>query len=136
VEEATEAAWVVVWRKLGNVRDEANLRPWLVSVTANEAKRVLRTRRRIAKRVLENPVIKASSHPEPMLLLSDSVRREPGFERRLPDQLPPSGASRLSWPSKAKSSRSTIRKVSLSGPKEGRQAGLRTMDGRLPSMAR
>ncbi len=45
-EEATQAAWLIAWRKLGNVRDAAHLRPWLVSVAANEAKRVLRKRRR------------------------------------------------------------------------------------------
>lgn len=45
-EEATQAAWLIAWRRLGNVRDEAHLRPWLVSVAANEAKRVLRKRRR------------------------------------------------------------------------------------------
>ena len=45
-EEATQAAWVIAWKKLGNVRDEAHLRPWLVSVAANEAKRLLRKQRR------------------------------------------------------------------------------------------
>ena len=34
-EEATQAAWVIAWKKLGNVRDEAHLRAWLVSVAAN-----------------------------------------------------------------------------------------------------
>jgi len=53
-EEATQAAWVIAWKKLGNVRDEAHLRPWLVSVAANEAKRLLRKRRRRAQ--LEVPV--------------------------------------------------------------------------------
>jgi RNA polymerase sigma-70 factor (ECF subfamily) len=48
-EEATQAAWLIAWRRLGNVRDEAHLRPWLVSVAANEAKRVLRKRRRLAE---------------------------------------------------------------------------------------
>jgi RNA polymerase sigma-70 factor (ECF subfamily) len=48
-EEATQAAWVIAWKKLGNVRDEAHLRPWLVSVAANEAKRLLRRRRRRAE---------------------------------------------------------------------------------------
>ena len=48
-EEATQAAWVIAWRKLGNVRDEAHLRPWLVSMAANEAKRLLRKRRRRAE---------------------------------------------------------------------------------------
>ena len=45
-DEATQAAWVIAWKKLGKVRDEAHLRPWLVSVAAYEAKRVLRNRRR------------------------------------------------------------------------------------------
>lgn len=48
-EEATQAAWLRAWRKIGNVRDEAHLRPWLVSVAANEAKRVLQKRRRRAE---------------------------------------------------------------------------------------
>ena len=47
-EEATQAAWLIAWRKLRNVRDEAHLRPWLVSVAANEAKRLLRKQRRRA----------------------------------------------------------------------------------------
>jgi len=45
-EEATQAAWLIAWKKIGDVREEAKLRPWLVSVAANEAKRVLRKRRR------------------------------------------------------------------------------------------
>ena len=45
-DEATQAAWVIAWKKLGKVRDEAHLRPWLVSVAPYEAKRVLRNRRR------------------------------------------------------------------------------------------
>jgi RNA polymerase sigma factor (sigma-70 family) len=45
-DEATQAAWVVAWKKLGKVRDEDHLRPWLVSVSAYEAKRVLRNHRR------------------------------------------------------------------------------------------
>jgi RNA polymerase sigma-70 factor, ECF subfamily len=48
-EEATQAAWLIAWRKLGRVRDEAHLRPWLVSIAAYEAKRVLRNRRRRAR---------------------------------------------------------------------------------------
>jgi RNA polymerase sigma-70 factor (ECF subfamily) len=48
-EEATQAAWLIAWKKIGSVRDEAHLRPWLVSVAAYEAKHVLRSRRRRAK---------------------------------------------------------------------------------------
>ena len=45
-EEATQAAWSIAWRKVGTVRDPSRLRPWLVSVAVNEAKRMLRRRRR------------------------------------------------------------------------------------------
>ena len=45
-DEATQAAWLIAWKKLGNVHDETHLRPWLVSVAAYEARRVLRSRRR------------------------------------------------------------------------------------------
>jgi RNA polymerase sigma-70 factor (ECF subfamily) len=48
-EEATQAAWLIAWKKIGDVRDEASLRPWLMSVAANEVKRVLRKRRRRAE---------------------------------------------------------------------------------------
>ena len=45
-DEAVQGAWLIAWKKLAKVRDEAHLQPWLVSVAANEAKRVLRKRRR------------------------------------------------------------------------------------------
>jgi RNA polymerase sigma-70 factor (ECF subfamily) len=48
-EEAVQAAWLIAWKKIDSVRDEAHLRPWLVSVAAYEAKHVLRSRRRRAK---------------------------------------------------------------------------------------
>jgi RNA polymerase sigma-70 factor (ECF subfamily) len=49
VEEAMQAAWLIAWNKIGNVRDDAHLRPWLVSVAVNEAKHLLRKRRRRAE---------------------------------------------------------------------------------------
>jgi RNA polymerase sigma factor (sigma-70 family) len=48
-EEAAQAAWSVAWRKIGSVRDPARLRPWLISVAVNEAKQLLRKRRRRAE---------------------------------------------------------------------------------------
>lgn len=54
-EEAVAAAWSIAWRKLGGVRDPARLRPWLVSVAVNEARQLLRARKRRA--LLEVPVI-------------------------------------------------------------------------------
>lgn len=45
-EEAVQAAWLVAWKKLAKVRSPDQLRPWLVSVAVNEAKHLLRSRRR------------------------------------------------------------------------------------------
>jgi RNA polymerase sigma-70 factor (ECF subfamily) len=45
-DEAVQAAWPVVWRKLGSLRDAGRLRPWLVSIAANEARQLIRRRRR------------------------------------------------------------------------------------------
>ena len=59
-DEAVEAAWVVAWKKLDKVHGPAQLRPWLVSVAANEVRHLLRKRRRRSE--LELPVDAA---PEP-----------------------------------------------------------------------
>jgi RNA polymerase sigma factor (sigma-70 family) len=53
-DEAVASAWSIAWRKLGSVRDPARLRPWLVSIAVNEARQLLRARRR--RSVVEIPV--------------------------------------------------------------------------------
>jgi len=45
-EDATQAAWAIAWRRLGDVKDPERVRSWLVAVAANEARRVMRSRRR------------------------------------------------------------------------------------------
>lgn len=45
-DDATMAAWDIAWRKLGSLREPTRLRPWLVSVAVNEAKRLAKRRRR------------------------------------------------------------------------------------------
>ena len=47
-EDAVEAAWAVVWRKLGSLREPSRLRPWLVSIAVNEARQLVRAQRRRA----------------------------------------------------------------------------------------
>ena len=47
-EDAAQSAWAIAWRKLHTIRSPERLRPWLVSVTVNEAKQLLRKRRRRA----------------------------------------------------------------------------------------
>ena len=48
-EEAVQAARPIAWRKLDSLRDPARLRPWLVSIAVNEAKQLMRKRRRRAE---------------------------------------------------------------------------------------
>jgi RNA polymerase sigma-70 factor (ECF subfamily) len=45
-DEAVQAAWPIVWRKGGSRRDASRLRPWLISIAANEARLLIRRRRR------------------------------------------------------------------------------------------
>lgn len=45
-DEAVAAAWLIAWRKLGDLREPDRLRPWLVSIAANEARQAIRRRRR------------------------------------------------------------------------------------------
>ena len=43
-EDAVQSAWLVAWRKLHSLRDHERVRPWLLSVTANEARQIVRRR--------------------------------------------------------------------------------------------
>lgn len=44
--DAAQAGWAIAWRRLGSLRDPGRLRPWLMSVAANEARQLLRGRHR------------------------------------------------------------------------------------------
>lgn len=45
-EDAAQNAWQKAWQRLGTLREPQNLRPWLLRVAANEAKQLVRRRRR------------------------------------------------------------------------------------------
>ncbi|HJW21879.1 MAG TPA: sigma-70 family RNA polymerase sigma factor [Candidatus Limnocylindrales bacterium] len=45
-EDAAQAAWWIAWRKLPALRDPDRLKPWLVAVAANEARKVVRREHR------------------------------------------------------------------------------------------
>jgi RNA polymerase sigma-70 factor (ECF subfamily) len=45
-EEAEQAAWAVACRRLKDLRDPDRLRAWLMSIAANEARQIVRSRRR------------------------------------------------------------------------------------------
>lgn len=54
-QDAVQAAWPLAWRKLGTLRDPERLRPWLMTIAANEARQLLRRRSR--QRVVEIEVL-------------------------------------------------------------------------------
>ena len=58
-DEAVQVAWPIIWRKLGSLRDPDRLRPWLVSIAANEARQLIRRRRR--RTVVELALVDAAT---------------------------------------------------------------------------
>jgi RNA polymerase sigma-70 factor (ECF subfamily) len=58
-QDAVQSAWTIAWRKLGTLRDPSRLRPWLLSVAANEARQLLRRQRRL--RTIEADVVDIGS---------------------------------------------------------------------------
>ena len=45
-DDAAQAAWWIAWRKLPSLRDPDRLKPWLVAVAANEARKLVRREHR------------------------------------------------------------------------------------------
>jgi RNA polymerase sigma-70 factor, ECF subfamily len=46
-DDAAQAAWGHAWRKLRQLRDPQRVRPWLLSIAANEGRQALRRRARL-----------------------------------------------------------------------------------------
>jgi RNA polymerase sigma-70 factor (ECF subfamily) len=86
-QDAVQSAWPLAWRKLGSVRDPERLRSWLMSVAANEARQLMRKRRRHV--VVEISAIEPTKgHEDPgfdagTLDLSVALRRLTPEERSL-----------------------------------------------------
>lgn len=86
-QDAVQAAWPIVWRKLRTLRDPDKLRPWLVTVAANEARRLVRRERR--DRVVAIDAIEiGSSEGDPAHRVGDAdllraFRRLPVADREL-----------------------------------------------------
>ena len=64
-EEATQAAWAIAWKKLDKVNGPAHLRPWLVAVAVNEAKKLMSRRRRRADFEVATDVSRISGDGDP-----------------------------------------------------------------------
>jgi RNA polymerase sigma-70 factor (ECF subfamily) len=66
-QEAVQAAWQKAWLKLGSIRAADRLRPWLVSIAANEAKQLMRSRNRrwLREAVIDGDVPAGPVAPDP-----------------------------------------------------------------------
>lgn len=64
-DDAVQAAWAIAWRRLGTLRDPSRLRPWLMSVAANEARQLARSSRRRSVRELVVGGPTSSPGPDP-----------------------------------------------------------------------
>ena len=50
-EDSAQAAWAIAWRRMGDVKDPDQIRSWLVAVAANEARRIMRSRRQSVREI-------------------------------------------------------------------------------------
>lgn len=50
-EDSVQAAWAIAWRRMGDVKDPDQIRSWLVAVAANEARRIVRSRRQTVNEI-------------------------------------------------------------------------------------
>jgi RNA polymerase sigma-70 factor (ECF subfamily) len=55
-QDAAQAALWIAWRRLPGLRDPDRLRPWLLKVTINEGRQLMRRRRRVALMELDETV--------------------------------------------------------------------------------
>ncbi len=76
-EEAEQSAWGIAYRRLKDVRDPDRLRPWLMSVAANEARQIARSRRRRTVRELAvaDPTRPRATDDAALIDLADALRR-------------------------------------------------------------
>ena len=84
--DAVQSAWLIVWQRLGSLRDPGRLRPWLLTVAANEARQIARSTRRAKAR--ERVAFRPGTHGDPAtraagLDLSAALARLTPDERRL-----------------------------------------------------
>jgi RNA polymerase sigma factor (sigma-70 family) len=86
-QDAVQSAWPIVWRKLSSLREPDKLRPWLVSVAANEARQLVRRLRRDRIVAIELADV-GSSDGDPARRATDdelvaAIRRLPADDRSL-----------------------------------------------------
>jgi RNA polymerase sigma-70 factor, ECF subfamily len=81
-QDAAQDAWSLLWRRPPELRDRNQLRTWLLSVTANNARQTMR-RRRIGRRLINQAAEQTpSDRSAEMVELSDLLARLPVEDRQ------------------------------------------------------
>lgn len=70
-EEAVQSAWPIIWQRLGSVRDPERLGAWLASVAVNEARQLVRGRRRRSVVEIAVATHERATAPDPMTSVDD-----------------------------------------------------------------
>jgi RNA polymerase sigma-70 factor (ECF subfamily) len=85
VDDAVQGAWVRAWRSMRGLRDPARLRPWLMSIAANEARQLVRSanRRSAHERAWEMPEPADPTRRAELLDLAAALQRIDPGDRRL-----------------------------------------------------
>lgn len=87
-EDAAQDALVKAWRALGRFRRNAPVRPWLITIAANEARnrrRAVARRERLAVRAAASPSGEAAPSPEELTVAAAERRRLLDALEQLPD---------------------------------------------------
>ena len=85
--DAAQVAWIKAWQRLPTVREPARFRAWMIAITANEARQLVRARRRRQMREIvvdpegESGSIVATSSDR--LDLSEALERLDPTDRQL-----------------------------------------------------
>src|SRR5262245_39279006 len=76
-EEAEQSAWSVACRRLRDLREPDRLRPWLMSIAANEARQIARSRRRrvVRELALADPERPRDADQAALIDLADALGR-------------------------------------------------------------
>jgi RNA polymerase sigma-70 factor, ECF subfamily len=72
-EDSAQVAWAIAWRRIGQVKDPDQIRSWLVAVAANEARRIVRSRRRTVHEISVGEIGLADVHDHRADPLADSI---------------------------------------------------------------
>jgi RNA polymerase sigma factor (sigma-70 family) len=84
-EEAAQATWSIAWRKLGTIRQPDRLRPWLIAIAINEARKLLKQRSRRTRIELIGELPERAGGVDPATGIP-SIDLQAALERLEPDE--------------------------------------------------